>query len=416
MSLLTGLVARYKLNEASGNALDDIGGHTLTDVNTVGAASGMRDFESANSEYFTVGDHADFSFADEHMTLVAWPTLESKTAAMCIVSKWQTTGNQREYELLYFDVPDRYVFQVSATGSSIAASVNANAYGSPATATMVMLVAAHDPAANNVSIQVNNGTINTTALVGGLRDGTSDFRIGARSTAANYFDGLLRDVLVYRRRLTAFERTALYNGGTPLDYDSYELIGSFFLNAGTDDGTSGTGSGYNNNASGIRVGGYFGTANFWIRFSGTDIPQGATILTANVTGSVSTSTGSGAKFKWYGVKEASPTYPTSSADYDGRSLTTATVSETRSGTGAYTSNSLVSIIQELVNQASFSGTLMLFAKDDGSNATYGGFENNILLRSQEDLTDTATLDVEWELGGTIFRRSLTNRIGSRSAV
>lgn len=400
MSILSKINAFYKMDESSGNALDGVASNNLTAVASPGTAAGKvgtsRDLVAASAQYFSIADNATFSAGDVHITIALWVYLNSKPGAMSIVSKWNTSS-QREYELLYFNTPDRFQFIVSTDGTTVAATAQADNLGSPSTGAWIFLVAQHDPISNQVRIRGNNGTVNNTSHTGGVRDGTSNWRIGSRSTTGVHLNGRVDEVLFAKAQFSDFELTWLYNSGSGRSFDDFGLVGSFWPTSATDDGTSGTGSGYNNNGSGVRVGGYFGTANFWIRFPSTDIPEGATIVSATVTGSVTTSTGSGAKFRWYGVKQTAPTYPTDGTDFDGRPLTTNYLAQTRSGSGAYTSGSLVSVLQELVDQAGFSGTVMLYAKDDGSNATYGGSENHLVFRSTENNTDLLTLNVEWTL-------------------
>ena len=62
---LTNLVSYWKLDEASGNALDAHGTNTLTDSNTVTSAAGKigdsRHFTRTVPEYFTIADNASLS-------------------------------------------------------------------------------------------------------------------------------------------------------------------------------------------------------------------------------------------------------------------------------------------------------------------------------------------------------------------
>jgi len=158
---------------------------------------------------------------------------------------------------------------------------------------------------------------------------------------------------------------------------------------GTDDGQSGTGTGYTNSAGNIQLGGYFGTANGWFRTPNVTISGDATISNLTLTGDKLTSAGT-AELIFKFVKEANPTYPTSGTDYDGRTLTTASVIDSESGTGAYTSPNLATPGQEIIDQGGWSSgnAQMLFVKDNNSNATHGGFENRIQLRAMESAPST----------------------------
>lgn len=153
---------------------------------------------------------------------------------------------------------------------------------------------------------------------------------------------------------------------------------------GTDDGQSGTGTGYMTSAGAIQLGGYFGTANGWFRTPNVTIASGASISSCTLTGDKLTSAGT-AELTLRFEKAANPTYPTSGTDYDGRTLTTASVNDTDSGTGAYTSPNLATPAQEVIDQGGWSSgnAQILYVKDNNSNGTHGGFENRIQLRSME---------------------------------
>jgi hypothetical protein len=164
---------------------------------------------------------------------------------------------------------------------------------------------------------------------------------------------------------------------------------------GTDDGQSGTGSGYSATAATYQLGGYFGTANVWMRWL-LPIDSGSTITACTVTGNRPSSAGT-ADVIFRFVKETNPTYPTSSGDYDGRTLTTASVTASYSGTGAWTSADLSTILQEAIDQGGWANNnaVMLFLKDNNSNANHGGFENRIQLQSYENGSNIPTLNVTY---------------------
>lgn len=171
----------------------------------------------------------------------------------------------------------------------------------------------------------------------------------------------------------------------------------------TDDGQAGSGAGYHSSGAAIVIGGYFGTANAWFRFPSLGIGKDSSFSAATITLNIVTRAGSGAAIRWYGVKEASPTYPTSDADYNGRTLTTAFVDQnTTSGTGTFVSSDLSAIFTELAAQASFGtgSSIMIFAKDNGSNTLYGGFENRIMITGYTAGSLFAQLNGTYTAGAT----------------
>jgi hypothetical protein len=227
VSLLTNLISYWKLDEASGDALDSHSTNHLTETSgtiasTTGKIGNCRDFELGETEYFTIADSAALSTGDIDFTLACWVNLESKTAGQrqTLISKYNTTGNQREYWLTYNPTAggtsNPFGFTVSSNGTAFTVH-ESTTFGTPSTGTWYFLVAWHDAANNTLNIQVNNGTVDSTSYSSGVFDGTSPFVLGARETVDN-LDGLLDEVGFWKRVLTSDERTALYNGGNGLAY------------------------------------------------------------------------------------------------------------------------------------------------------------------------------------------------------
>lgn len=167
----------------------------------------------------------------------------------------------------------------------------------------------------------------------------------------------------------------------------------------TDDGQWGSGPGYAT-ATSIVVGGYYGSGNGFFRVTNVTIAGGSTISDFRLRGTPVSANGT-ADMKFYFVKEANPTYPTSGSDADGRTKTTAYVTGSYSGTGAFTSANCATPAQEVVDQGTWaSGNSQIFyALDDNSNTNHGGFENRITFRSQDYGTDIPILD--WTYSSSI---------------
>lgn len=223
-----GLVSWWRLEESSGARADAHGGQTLTDNNTVASASGKQgqaaDLEASNSEYLSRADSAALSLGDVDATLGLWARLESKGTLRALLSKFEPSGDQREYRILYENTTDRFYWNVSSDGTSGGETMlAANALGSPATATWYFIVVWHDAAANEIGIQVNNGAGDTAAHSGGVHDGTAALRLGAIGGPAQYMDGLLDEAFLYKRLLSADERAWLYNGGAGRAYAEVDI-------------------------------------------------------------------------------------------------------------------------------------------------------------------------------------------------
>ena len=214
--------AYWNLDEASGNAIDALGNHDLTETSgTIASAEGGRDFEAGDTEYFIMASHADVAFADEPFTVGAWVKPESQPAVMRILSKLNTGAGKREYRLDYNDVNDRYDFGVSPAGGTPPTIVTANNYGAVPATTRAFVLAWHDPNADKIYIQVDNGTPDEASYSLGCNAGTADFILGCylnQASPSSFYDGIMWSAFVYAGVMTADERTAMYNGGTPLKW------------------------------------------------------------------------------------------------------------------------------------------------------------------------------------------------------
>lgn len=220
-ALLDNLFAYYALEEASGERTDATGrGNNLTDNNTVTQAVGRvgqaASFASASSESLSRADNADLSSGDIDFTLAVWVFLASKTLPRAVICKGDNVLNNNgvEYEILYNSVTDRFRFLIGSGTSS--ALVNADNLGIPATDTWYLIVAWHDAIANTINIQVNDGTVDSAADVAG-QNTTDPFYIG-RTELGLYMNGRIDEAGLWKRVLTAAERTALYNGGNGVTY------------------------------------------------------------------------------------------------------------------------------------------------------------------------------------------------------
>jgi len=239
MALSDNLEAYWKLDEESGTRVDSAGSNNLTDNNTVlygtGIISNAADFERDTSEYLSIADNASLSMGDIDFTIVAWIKIETLPStipdAYLVLSK-DDAANNREYRLTIgsddkpqFMALDDDVSNGSATwGSALSA------------ATWYFIVGYHDASGNEVGISVDDGTMVTESYAGGVADSTADFEIGCLREGAFtfYFDGLIDEVGVWKRKLTAAEISILYNQGDGLTYPfPQDVLAGPFVAAGT---------------------------------------------------------------------------------------------------------------------------------------------------------------------------------------
>lgn len=210
------LKAYWKLNEASGNAIDDKGANDLTDINTVGTAAGIldtaRDFTAASNEYLSIADNADIAGGDVVIFVWAWVRHGALTPATTpgIMSKWPG-GGDNEISLYADGDAQRYGFAVSGNGSDTI-TVTANSFGDPADEVWHLVMAWHDPVLNTINIQVDGGTVDSTSHSAGVHDGAGAFTLGAIGTSFTW-TGQLDEAGWATRIWTSGERVAFYNYG-----------------------------------------------------------------------------------------------------------------------------------------------------------------------------------------------------------
>jgi hypothetical protein len=199
--------------------------NNLTDNNTVTQAStktNAAQFTNASSQYLSITDNAALSAGDIDFSVSAWVYLDSNGANRTIVHKGSNVSNGNyEYFLFYYSTTNRFRWAVSASGGA-EATLDANSLGAPATGTWYYIVAWHDATANTISIQVNNGTVDSTSYSSGSQDSSQAFNIGRANGSGFYWDGRIDAVGFWKRTLSSTERAQLYNGGRGMTYQQVQ--------------------------------------------------------------------------------------------------------------------------------------------------------------------------------------------------
>lgn len=213
ISLTNSLTGYFKLDEASGNRASQVLSATLTDNNSVLAATGLvvdaALFEASNSEYFT---SASLFWSDD-FTLAFWVYPETLSVNQYLWNQgWG--GAIADQSGVYIDTSNRPNFWVSnglgggtynIVTSSTTLSLN----------TWAFIVVQHDDAGNTVGISVNGGAFQTVATtIEPTFTGANQFvaRYGHASNPL-YFDGRVDEMAMWSRLITPTEVTYLYNSG-----------------------------------------------------------------------------------------------------------------------------------------------------------------------------------------------------------
>ena len=211
----SGLVSWWAMDTGA-LTTDSHGSNTLTDNNTVGSGTGKQaecgDFEASNSEWLSIADNADVSLGDVDFTLCAWVKAESLTGNVNIILGKDTVSNR---EFAFGWLANRFFLSLSVSVNAIA-----NSLGAPSTGTWYFVVAWHDQSANTLYIQVDNGTVDSATYSGTPIDAAAAFGIGGREYPGfmDPWDGLIDEVCIYKRVLSADERSFLYSAGSGVSY------------------------------------------------------------------------------------------------------------------------------------------------------------------------------------------------------
>jgi len=216
-TLLNGLVACWKLDEASGSRVDSVAGLALTDNDTVtqaaGQVGGAAQFTAANSEYLSCADSDAWNFTGSAFTLACWVYPDTLPNSAIIASRWSSGGNKEWF--LQHTTGGSVRLALSSNGTTDPAA-NQDAVASAALATGVwhLVIAWYDTADSKAHIRVNNSTVNdATATHPGTSNQNIATILGALSGPNLFWNGRIDEFAVWRRALTSAEQAEHYANG-----------------------------------------------------------------------------------------------------------------------------------------------------------------------------------------------------------
>jgi hypothetical protein len=128
-----------------------------------------------------------------------------------LVTKWDTTSNQRQWRLEKVASGDYASFQCSWDGTSTASAISTTTIVSGA---WYFIAGKYDGA--TVQVAVNGVWEHSQNMTGAMYAGTAPFAISARHAAGSpglYADGLIYGVAVFSRVLTTAEIMDIRNNG-----------------------------------------------------------------------------------------------------------------------------------------------------------------------------------------------------------
>jgi len=214
MALLDNLISYWKLDEASGSALDSHGSYNLSQNGTIGTRAGKigsaRNLVRTSSHRFQIADTADFRVADRDFSFSCWIYRDVNSQFQTVCSK--SNAGQTIGFACWFDTSNVLRFRI------LGATYVSGTVTGLSTATWYHLVVTHNVTEKRSRVYINGGAAVESIYTGSGSDDASMFRIGSFETSS-HFDGAIDEFSFWHRELTSAEVGELYNSGDGLAYE-----------------------------------------------------------------------------------------------------------------------------------------------------------------------------------------------------
>lgn len=221
------IISHWKLEESSGTRVDsaptnslktaknDLNLNSGTPGNTTGIIGSAISVAATSLQTVSIASNTSLRIAaSESMTICAWVyrTSNPATAARPVAKADSGGGGILEYALAYVASSTKMRFTVNDSTGLHQTSVDSTTVA--ALNTWYFTCGWLDNPNNLIWVQVNNDTPVSAAFSFDIFSGTGPFIIGGQNTVgAFYWTGRVDAVTLWRRLLTAEERTYAYNGG-----------------------------------------------------------------------------------------------------------------------------------------------------------------------------------------------------------
>lgn len=218
----TGPVAAYNFNEATGTTVNDASGNgnsgTISGATRAAGKFGNALSFNGTSDWVTI-PHAAVLNLTTALTLEAWVKPSALADWRAVLLKESSSG--LSYALYASDTASHPSGYIRRSGD-----VGASGSSAPALNTWTHLATTYDGA--TLRLFVNGVQAASRAVTGSIVTSASPLRIGGDSVWGEYFSGLIDEVRVYNRALTAVEIQSdmVTPVGTPPPTGSWTLQGS----------------------------------------------------------------------------------------------------------------------------------------------------------------------------------------------
>ena len=217
------LAAFWKLDEESGTRYDTWDDNDLTDNATVLFAAGKQgnaaDLEFDNSEYLSITDNADIS-VDDDFTICAWVKPETVQNNSYILNKGSASLSH-EYSWRMFADGTMYFYMNIGTDTTFVTLP----IGTLVADEWDHICTWYDSSTSKTYASENAGTPEEATRTEGPVDEGGSLSIG-RHYSGFHYDGLVDELGIWKRVLTAEERGQLYSNNTR--FDGTDLDNDYF--------------------------------------------------------------------------------------------------------------------------------------------------------------------------------------------
>lgn len=221
-----GWAAYWKCDETSGTLTDALGNNDMSQnggviPNGTGKVGNGRDLEASSSQYFNISDVAQTGLnITDDMTVLSWLKRESTGAEQVVIQKGYSASGW--YLLAAADSKLRFGSGASASDGNTTMSSGVWYHGT----------GVWDGAQRKVYI---DGTVETLESGSVPQSNSESAIVGAMGTPANFFDGILDEIIVSKRWLRPDEIKAIRNRG----YNAKTANGTEITVSGGGDGGAG---------------------------------------------------------------------------------------------------------------------------------------------------------------------------------
>lgn len=199
--------------------LTESSGDTISRSKTHKFGTYSKQFYASHAESLehVDGGSTDINGADAKITICCWMYTYSDTSNQYILGKYDTTANQRQYNLYFNATKDVVSFSLSTTSGSGAAGETVVGQTDLATNTWYHIAATCNDVDMRIFIDGELDCASATDHTDGIFNGSAKFCLGNiyinGSLSNNGLSGLLDDVIVFDRALSKTEIQDIMNNG-----------------------------------------------------------------------------------------------------------------------------------------------------------------------------------------------------------